>query len=233
MSFRLSYANVVATLCLVGLVGACAIAAVAQSGATKRLAACYKKAGTAKGAMRMLSKASAKCKRTEKKVTWNQTGPQGPQGVQGVQGVAGADGSGGVAPSGAMMFFDLGACPAGWTAFEPARGRYVVGLNAGGTLASTVGTALTDLQNRIVGQHSHGTTDPGHAHGINGSGAALRVPNAVISFNGRGPISTLPAAPNAATTGIMPSTTGISVASAGGTPGTNAPYVQLLACRKD
>jgi len=236
MPFRLSYANVVATLCLAGLVGVCAITAGAQSGTEKRLAACYKKTGTAKGVMRLLSKASARCKRGEKKVTWNQTGPRGPQGLQGLQGAAGlpgADGSGGVAPSGAVMFFDLGSCPAGWTAYNNARGRYLVGMNTGGTLGVTVGTALSDQQNRAVGAHSHGVTGPGHAHAINGSGASLQVPNAILSFNGRGPISSVAAAPNASTTGIMPSASGISINAAGGTGGTTAPYVQLLPCQKD
>jgi hypothetical protein len=236
MSFRLSYANVVATLCLVGLAGVCAITAGAQSGAPKQLAACYKKSGAGKGTMRFLPKASSRCKRTEKKVTWNQTGPQGPQGVQGPagqQGLPGTSGSGGVAPSGAVMFFDLGSCPAGWTAYENARGRYIVGMTNGGTLGVTVGTALSDQQNRAVGTHSHGVTDPGHGHAINGSGSSLQVPNAILSFNGRGPISSVAAAPNSFTTGIMPSTTGISIQAAGGTGGTTAPYVQLLPCQKD
>jgi hypothetical protein len=233
MPFRLSYANVVATLCLVGLVGAVAITAGAQSG-TKKLAACYKKSGRAKGDMRYLAKASGKCKRSEKKVTWNQTGPQGPAGTQGPIGERGLPGdAGGATPSGAVMFFDLGTCPTGWTAYNNARGRYLVGMGSGGTLGVTVGTALNDQESRAVGTHSHGITDPGHSHAINGSGASLQVPNAIISFNGRGPISALPEAPNAFTTGIMPSTTGVTVDPAGAVAGTPAPYVQLLACQKD
>jgi hypothetical protein len=234
---RLSYANVVATLCLVGLVGACAIGAFAQS-SSRQLAACYKKRGTAKGDMRFLPKASSKCRRTEKKITWNQTGPQGPAGAPGApgatgeRGLQGESGVGSAAP-GAVGFFDVDACPAGWSEYVEARGRYIVALPPGGVRGAQVGTPLSAQQNRVVGQHSHGVTDPGHSHGINGSGASLRVPNAVVSFNGRGPITTLPPAPNAFTTGIMPASTGISVQSAGGTAGTNAPYVQLLACRKD
>lgn len=239
---RLTYANVVATLCLVALAGACAIGAFAQSGGTtKRLAACYVKKGASKGAMRYLAKASAKCKRTEKKITWNQSGPAGPAGPSGLAGPPGpagergltGDSGVGAAPAGAVGFFDLAGCPAGWSEYANARGRYVVGMQPGGTRGAMVGTELANQQNRVVGQHSHGLTDPGHAHGINGSGASLRVPNAVISFNGRGPISTLAPAPNSFTTGIMPASTGIQIQAAGGTAGTNAPYVQLLACRKD
>jgi hypothetical protein len=221
MPFRVSYPNVVATLCLIALVGAGAVAAVAQSGGGRQLAACYKKRGKAKGAMRFLAKSSARCKKGEKKVTWNRTGPPGPAG------------EGGGAPAGAVLFFDLAGCPAGWSAYANAQGRYVVGLNPGGALAATVGTALTDQQNRAAGQHSHTITDPGHSHGVNGSGAALRVPSAILSFAGRGAISTLPPAPNATTTGIMSAQTGITVDESAGVAGTNAPYVQLLACRKD
>jgi hypothetical protein len=227
---RLTYANVVATACLIGLASVCAISAVAQSGsATKKLAACYAKKGAKKGTMRYLAKASGKCKRSEKKVTWNQTGPQGPQGLTGPAGSS----SGGSAPSGAIMFFDLGTCPSGWTAYENARGRYLVGMNNGGTLGVGVGNALSDLENRPVGQHSHGVTDPGHTHTINGSGSSLQVPNAIVSFNGRGTMSTLPGATSAFTTGINPATTGITIDPAGSVAGTNAPFVQLLACQKD
>lgn len=70
-------------------------------------------------------------------------------------------------PAGAVMFFNLTSCPSGWTNFTPAQGRYIVGTVAtGGTLGSTVGTALTNTENRPVGQHSHTINDPGHSHTI-------------------------------------------------------------------
>jgi hypothetical protein len=58
--------------------------------------------------------------------------------------------------SGAVVAFDRTSCPAGWTAFAPARGRVVVGLNQGGTLRGTVGSKLKNLE---VRKHSH-TVDP-------------------------------------------------------------------------
>jgi hypothetical protein len=67
-------------------------------------------------------------------------------------------------PSGAVMFFNLGSCPAGWTELTAARGRYIVALPAGGTLGGTDGTPLSDLEDRPVGQHTHTITDPGHVH---------------------------------------------------------------------
>lgn len=223
---RLSYANVVATLCLVALIGAGAVAAVAQSG-NKTLAACYKTKGKTKGSMRYLTKSSGKCKKGEKKIKWNQTGPQGPAGT------AGARGADAVAPGGAVMFFDLAACPAGWTAYDAARGRTLVGLNNGGTLAGTAGTPLGDLEDRAVGQHVHEVTDPGHGHAVRGHNARVRIPGTGLSI--AGPSSStleLPTSPNGATTGIVPNATGITVDPSGSVPGTNAPYVQLLACRK-
>jgi len=99
-----------------------------------------------------------------------------------------ANGAGGtlleqVVPSGAVMFFNLAACPTGWSDATAARGRYLVGLPANGTIAGSVGTALSDQENRPVGQHTHttvasatgisinnskagiGATDTGHSHG--------------------------------------------------------------------
>jgi hypothetical protein len=221
---RLTYADVVATTCLVALIGAGAVAAVAQTGSKTQLAACYKTAGKTKGAMRYLTKATAKCRKGEKKVSWNQAGTQGAPGARGAAGDA--------LPSGAVAYFETAACPAGWTAYEGARGRYIVGLNAGGTLGAPVGTALANQESRAVGQHGHDITDPGHAHEIRGSGAALRVPSTIVSLAGRGTVQSVPPSLNTATTGIVAGPTGVTVNPAGTVAGTPAPYVQLLACRK-
>ena len=224
---RLAYADVVATICLVALIGAGAVAAVAQTGSQAKLAACYKTKGKTKGAMRFLTKAAAKCKKGEKKVSWNQVGTQGAVGARGAAGAAGD-----ALPSGAVAYFEAAGCPAGWTAYEAVRGRYIVGLNAGGTVGAPVGTALADQESRAVGQHSHDITDPGHGHEIRGAGGALRVPSSIVSFAGRGTVTNLPASPNTLTSGVVPGPTGITVNPAGTVAGTPAPYVQLLACRK-
>jgi len=55
-------------------------------------------------------------------------------------------------PSGAVVFFNLGACPNGWTEHTNARGRAVVGLPTGGTLGGTVGTPFGNLEE---GKHNH------------------------------------------------------------------------------
>ena len=55
-------------------------------------------------------------------------------------------------PAGAVMFFNLASCPSGWTELTAARGRTITGLPSGGALAGTVGTALTNLENRT---HTH------------------------------------------------------------------------------
>ena len=74
-------------------------------------------------------------------------------------------------PVGATVFFTLPGCPAGWSEQAAARGRAVVGLRSGGTVAGTVGDALVNLENRI---HSHTigpvnvttSADPDHVHSV-------------------------------------------------------------------
>lgn len=55
-------------------------------------------------------------------------------------------------PSGTVAYFDLAACPTGWSELVDARGRVLVGLQPGGTLRGTQGTALADLEART---HHH------------------------------------------------------------------------------
>ena len=120
-------------------------------------------------------------------------------------------------PSGFVGFFNLGVCPSGWTALVAAQGRYLVGLPSAGTLAGTAGTALTNLENRAVGQHNHGITDPGHAHSIPASGSTA-------SENAGGHTGS-------GSTGSAG--TGLTINNTGAVVGTNAPYLQLLVCQKD
>jgi hypothetical protein len=148
-------------------------------------------------------------------------------------------------PSGTVLFFNLGACPPGWSVLQAAQGRYVVGLGTG-TLAATVGTALADQENRPVGQHGHAINDPGHSHGVSDPGhnhGGVTGPEGHdvddIAFGYSGGAScpkSVPFVTNsgcydywnehthpiaASTTGVTVngSATGITVANAGGLPG--------------
>lgn len=79
-------------------------------------------------------------------------------------------------PPGAILFFNNAACPTGWTEVTAARGRLLVGLPLGGTLAGTVSAAVGNLGARTVSgiaSHTHDagsiTTDSSgdHGHGFN------------------------------------------------------------------
>jgi hypothetical protein len=170
-------------------------------------------------------------------------------------------------PKGAISFFGGKKCPDGYKPYDAAAGRYIVGVPSGGAAKTTVGTALSDGENRAVGQHTHvvddpghlhAVTDPGHLHGVTDPGhvhvaQAQAAPiTGTASFPGvtrfhadqfdaSGALGTMQV--NSATTGISiqpsvtgvsvnPAQTGISLEAAGSTPGTNAPYIQLRACKK-
>jgi len=112
----------------------------------------------------------------------------------------------GSTPTGAVMFFNLASCPSGWTALAAAQGRYLIGLPSGGTLTGTAGTALSNLENRVVGLHSHTYTERPASQVNLASGET----NVYVS------------GPSAAQT-----------SDAGSVAGTNAPYLQLLVCQKN
>ena len=63
-------------------------------------------------------------------------------------------------PAGAVMFFNLDACPEGWSGMTDLEGRVPIGVPSGGTLASTVGTALDDEGTRTI------TNVPAHTHSV-------------------------------------------------------------------
>jgi hypothetical protein len=159
-----------------------------------------------KGKNRGALRLASRCKKSERKVTL-------------------ANASGGT-PAGAVMHFDRKTCPAGWSEYTSGRGRYLVGLPEGGTPGAGVGTPLTGGEDRATGQHAHGVTDPGHAHSV-------AYDNDMVANLGNtiGGTRRVDVEEGAATTSTVP--TGITVQPAGAVAGTNAPYVQLLACRKE
>jgi|GEM_PF-3736052 len=128
----------------------------------------------------------------------------------------------GIIPNGTVMYFNLASCPSGWSVLTSAQGRYVVGLPSGGTLATSVGTALSNLENRPTGLHNVSITDPGHTHGYQTSySQTINVCGASCgTVYGQSQHTT-----DIAYTGIA--------ASAGNITGTNAPYIQLLVCQKN
>jgi len=136
-----------------------------------------------------------------------------------------------VVPQGALMFFNLSSCPAGWAEYTAASGRYLVAMPNGGNLGASVGQALLDQENRPTGDHGHDVYDPGHTHtwtfwdpGYGNPNGMSIVPSAVTP-GGSTPNYGLP-------TGE--STTQIQINTVSGSPvgGTNAPYSQFLLCIK-
>lgn len=140
-------------------------------------------------------------------------------------------------PSGTIAFF-ASSCPGGWSEFAGAEGRAIVGLPAGGTLGGTVGTALTDQEDRThthpysdVIAHTHSVSDPGHAHDF-------PVKNNIDN----GGFNTISRAwptgfdnlyqTNSSLTNISIDSTGVAT---GTTNATSAmmPYLQLLVCQKN
>lgn len=81
----LTYANVAVTVAVVlGLTGL-AVAAVPES--SKVIQGCVRKH---QGTLRVVS--GTKCSKSEKTISWNESGPQEPQGVPGTPGATGQQG---------------------------------------------------------------------------------------------------------------------------------------------
>jgi len=160
-------------------------------------------------------------------------------------------------PTDLIAYTTSGTCPGGWAEETTLRGRYVVGLVSGGTNGATVGTALTNTENRATGQHNHTgstsitLTNPTHTHGITepsgGTGHAHPSTKATpdgseINSGSGGDLltnmtSTIGSAStgvtiNSGTTGLGVQSQGLSTGNSGAITGTNAPYIQLLACKK-
>lgn len=112
-------------------------------------------------------------------------------------------------PFGLIGFFDSKTCPSGWSVATALQGRYVVGVVDPEEVTTVVGDALKKRENRSTGEHTHAFVDRYNKHNasdgyLGGDGSS-----------GSHPFSKM-------TEGVENSV-----------PGTNAPYIQLLACIKE
>lgn len=120
-----------------------------------------------------------------------------------------------------IAFFDGSECPENWSPYANAMGRYVVGLTDGGVSEATVGTALADQEMRSAGEHAHpytrvvlsGNNNSGFKLSDNGTHLSareiVRERNSHSEDRDGDGTNDAPVA------------------------GTNAPYVQLMACREN
>lgn len=129
-----------------------------------------------------------------------------------------------IVPSGAVMAFDLAACPAGWTPMVPAAGRVVVGATTGLARGATAGADSVALSADQMPSHSHGVNDPGHLH---------QVPN-TINYNIAPSFAGGPQGIGQATVNTTAAVTNVSVhAAGGGQPFDNRQAsLALLYCKK-
>jgi hypothetical protein len=131
-----------------------------------------------------------------------------------------------IVPAGAVMAFDLTACPEGWTPLADAQGRVIVG--TGGALArnAKVGADQVTLSSAQMPAHTHSVTDPGHAHTVDNTINYGLPP--VFSTAGNQGVGQASISSRNATTGISLQSTG------GGQPFDNRQAsLALLYCKKN
>src|SRR4051812_32887088 len=98
---HLTYANVVVTILAFVVLGGGTLALAAIPSSSGALTACSKKQG---GAVRIIDERK-KCKRGERRLTWNQKGQAGLPGPAGQPGASGKDGAKGDSGAAATKLF--------------------------------------------------------------------------------------------------------------------------------
>lgn len=156
-------------------------------------------------------------------------------------GSAGDGGSITIKATGEVFYTTAASCPTGSAEYTTARGFYIVGLPASGTSATSVGTALTNLENRAAGQHLHSVDPPStsvivtespHTHGLDAATTTTGTGIRVTGMDGQN--NQVAGIVNSASTGITASVNiaAFDSANGGSVVGTNAPYIHLLVCRQ-
>ncbi len=105
------------------------------------------------------------------------------RGVLNINGASSASSTPVVLPAGAVIPFDLAACPTGWTAFTSARGKFLVGSGTGNGNVDSLGGALTARTAGWDGGREFTTGVPADTGAANAfSATSLNVPSASFSF---------------------------------------------------
>lgn len=137
-------------------------------------------------------------------------------------------------PKGTVIFMQTTSCPAGFLEMIAARGRYIVGVGAGGEVGGQIGAPLRNKERRnVVAYHTH-TIDPAqlaHTHPVNASKLNYYVDANGAAEGAHLPISEVPNSGPAAFEKTLPETyaTGLQIDN---DAAINAPYIQLLSCVK-
>jgi len=153
-------------------------------------------------------------------------------------------------PSGTIYHFNLTVCPSGWSEVPNAKGRYLVGTQNSANKNLTVGQALSDGENRAVGQHNHSAWQDTHNHGAwqDAHQHATYYEYTPTLFGAYDLWNTGPSPllygsyHNGGWTGSdwrQPGVyadwrqPGVYTSNSGSVAGTNAPYVEFLVCKKN
>ncbi len=143
-------------------------------------------------------------------------------------------------PPGTVAFFAAGSCPAGWTEYAAANGRYVVAVTGAGTAGATVGGDAMD--DREDASHTHSIahdhawarfdTASNHWQSYDAAGALGNINGFIRDFdNGNSGYYAL--LRNGGDPTVVLRTSGASAASSGEVSRSAiAPYIQLRACSK-
>jgi hypothetical protein len=138
-----------------------------------------------------------------------------------------ADSANKVAGGTGMIALFENSCPGGWTEYQQARGRVVVGLPLNGTSGGTVGAPLNNLENRA---HTH--TGPSHTHTLaSGSPSTFgQGPESLIYEYGTGMMSAASGGGSTVTyTQVSRTTTASGTGLTGPASTSNViPYIQLV-----
>lgn len=108
-------------------------------------------------------------------------------------------------PVNSIIAVDASTCPSGWENYIGTEGRYIVGVGPGGNVGAVIGDPLKNEENRAVGKHTHQYG----FQSVGGNGSFIRYGS-----------------------GASRSNTQQTTSDSGEVEGTNAPYIQLLFCKK-